>query len=68
MAELKKEEYMENKVIDLKGASSYDVACAIVKVLLNMKGSAVKMFCVKDTSSVTRIPVAYRSSSIARSR
>ena len=53
MAELKKEEYMENKVIDLKGASSYDVACAIVKVLLNMKGGAVKMFCVKDTSSVT---------------
>lgn len=44
---------MENKNIDLKNASSYDVACAAVKQLLKMKGSAVKLFCVKDTSSVT---------------
>ena len=44
---------MENKVVDLKNASSYDIACAIVKTLLKMKGSAVKMFCVKETSSVT---------------
>ena len=44
---------MENKHIDLKNASSYDVACAAVKQLLKMKGSAVKLFCVKETSSVT---------------
>ena len=44
---------MENKSIDLKNASSYEVACAAVKQLLKMKGSAVKLFCVKDTSSVT---------------
>ena len=44
---------MANKNIDLKNASSYDVACAAVKQLLKMKGSAVKLFCVKDTSSVT---------------
>ena len=44
---------MESKNIDLKNASSYDVACAAVKQLLKMKGSAVKLFCVKDTSSVT---------------
>jgi ribosome-associated protein len=44
---------MENKCIDLKNASSYEVACAAVKQLLKMKGSAVKLFCVKDTSSVT---------------
>ena len=44
---------MENKNIDLKNASSYDVACAAVKQLLKMKGSAVKLFCVKETSSVT---------------
>ena len=44
---------MENKNIDLKNASSYDVACAAVKQLLKMKGSAVKLFCVKEISSVT---------------
>ena len=44
---------MENKSIELQNASSYDVACAAVKELLKMKGSAVKLFCVKDTSSVT---------------
>lgn len=44
---------MENKAIDLKNASSYDVACAAIKALLKMKGSAIKLFCVKDTSSVT---------------
>ena len=44
---------MENKNEVLKNASSYDVACAAVKTLLKMKGSDVKLFCVKDTSSVT---------------
>ena len=44
---------MENKNDVLKNASSYDVACAAVKQLLKMKGSDVKLFCVKDTSSVT---------------
>ena len=44
---------MENNNVDLKNASSFDVACAAVKTLLKMKGSAVKLFCVKDTSSIT---------------
>ena len=44
---------MENNNVDLKNASSFDVACAAVKALLKMKGSAVKLFCVKDTSSIT---------------
>ena len=44
---------MENKNDVLKNASSYDVACATVKQLLKMKGSDIKLFCVKDTSSVT---------------
>ena len=44
---------MENKSIDLTNASSYEVAIAAVKELLKMKGGAVKLFCVKDTSSVT---------------
>ena len=44
---------MKNKSIDLTNASSYEVAIAAVKELLKMKGGAVKLFCVKDTSSVT---------------
>lgn len=44
---------MENKNSSLLNASSYDVACAAVKALIKMKGSSIKMFCVKDTSSVT---------------
>ena len=44
---------MENKLVDLKNASSYDVACEAIKALLKMKGSAIKLFCVKETSSVT---------------
>ena len=44
---------MENKNIDLCSASSYDVACAAIKALYEMKGSAINLFCVKDTSSVT---------------
>ncbi len=44
---------MENKNNNLKNAPSYEVACAAVKALLKMKGSDVKLFCVKDTSSVT---------------
>ena len=44
---------MENINIDLKNASSYEVACAAVKTLMKMKGSNIKLFCVKDTSSVT---------------
>lgn len=44
---------MENKNIDLTNASSYEVACAAVKALMKMKGSAIKLFNVKETSSVT---------------
>ena len=44
---------MENKSIDLTKASSYEVACAAVKALMKMKGNAIKLFCVKETSSVT---------------
>ncbi len=44
---------MENKTDLLKGASSIDVAYAAVKVLLKNKGISVKLFCVKDSSSVT---------------
>lgn len=44
---------MENKNSSLVNASSYNVACAAVKALIKMKGSSIKMFCVKDTSSVT---------------
>ena len=44
---------MENKNIDLTNASSYEVACAAVKALIKMKGNAIKLFCVKETSSVT---------------
>jgi len=44
---------MENKNMDLSSASSYDVACAAIKALYNLKGSAIKLFCVKETSSVT---------------
>ena len=44
---------MENKNIDLTKASSYEVACAAVKALIKMKGNAIKLFCVKETSSVT---------------
>ena len=39
--------------MDFKNASSYEVACAAVKALMKMKGSDIKLFCVKDTSSVT---------------
>ena len=44
---------MENKNTSLVGATSLELACAAVKVLLKMKGNAVKLFCVKETSSVT---------------
>ena len=44
---------MENKNNKLLNASSYDVACEAVKALIKMKGSSIKMFCVKETSSVT---------------
>lgn len=44
---------MENKNNTLTNASSYEVACAAVKALMKMKGSAIKLFCVKETSSVT---------------
>lgn len=44
---------MENKTNELKNASSYEVACAAIKALYEMKGSAIKLFCVKNTSSVT---------------
>lgn len=44
---------MENKKTNLKNASSYEVACAAVKALIKMKGNSIKLFCVKDTSSVT---------------
>lgn len=44
---------MENKSVDLRNASSYDVAIAAVKALIKMKGNSIKLFCVKETSSVT---------------
>ena len=44
---------MENKNVNLTNASSLEVACEAVKALIKMKGSAIKLFCVKDTSSVT---------------
>lgn len=44
---------MENKTTELKEASSIKVAEEAVKVLLRMKGGNIKLFCVKDTSSVT---------------
>jgi ribosome-associated protein len=44
---------MEIKTNELINASSYQVACAAVKTLMKMKGSAIKLFCVKETSSVT---------------
>ena len=44
---------MEDKNIDLKNATSYEVACAAVKALIKMKGKAIRLFCVKETSSVT---------------
>ena len=44
---------MENRTNELKNASSLELAYAAVKVLLSMKGNAVKLFCVKETSSVT---------------
>lgn len=44
---------MENKTKTLQNATSYEVACAAVKALIKMKGSAIKLYCVKDTSSVT---------------
>ena len=44
---------MENKNISLTNASSYEVACAAVKTLIKMKGSSIKLFNVKENSSVT---------------
>lgn len=44
---------MENKNTSLVGATSLQVANAAVKALLKMKGNSVKLFCVKETSSVT---------------
>ncbi len=42
---------MENR--NLKNATSLDTARAAVKVLLKNKGNSVKLFCVKESSSVT---------------
>ena len=44
---------IENKTNVLTNANSLELANAIVKTLLSMKGNAVKLFCVKETSSVT---------------
>ena len=44
---------MENKNNLLNNATSLEVAEAAVKALLKMKGNAVRLFCVKETSSVT---------------
>ena len=44
---------MENKTNKLANASSLEVARAAVKSLIKMKGNAIKLFCVKETSSVT---------------
>ena len=44
---------MENKTNELKNATSYELACAAVKELFKMKGKAINLFCVKETSSVT---------------
>ena len=44
---------MENRNNLLKNATSLQVAEAAVKSLLKMKGNAVRLFCVKETSSVT---------------
>lgn len=39
--------------MNLSNATSLEVASAAVKALYNLKGSAIKLFCVKETSSVT---------------
>lgn len=44
---------MENRTNELKNATSLELACAAVKVLLSMKGNNIKLFCVKETSSIT---------------
>ena len=44
---------MENKTNELKNAASLDVAYAAVKALVEMKGRAIRLFCVKNSSSVT---------------
>ena len=44
---------MEKKITDLTHATSYEVACGAVKALIKMNGNAIKLFCVKETSSVT---------------
>ena len=44
---------MENKTNELINATSLEVARAAVKALVEMKGRAVRLFCVKETSSVT---------------
>ncbi len=44
---------MDIKTNELEKASSCDVAYAAVKVLLKTKGESVKLFCVKESSSVT---------------
>ena len=44
---------MENRTNELKNATSLEVANAAVNALVEMKGRAIRLFCVKDTSSVT---------------
>ena len=44
---------MENMNFNLTNATSLELAEAAVKVLLKMKGIAVKLFCVKESSSIT---------------
>ncbi len=44
---------MENMNLNLTNATSLELAEAAVKVLLKMKGIAVKLFCVKESSSIT---------------
>ena len=44
---------MENRTNELMNATSLEVARAAVKALVEMKGRAVRLFSVKETSSVT---------------
>ena len=44
---------MENKTNELMNATSLEVARAAVKALVEMKGRSVRLFYVKETSSVT---------------
>lgn len=44
---------MENRTNELMNATSLEVARAAVKALVEMKGRAIRLFSVKETSSVT---------------